>query len=171
VANTVDLHDAASHGRQRSFCETPTDGALVRHGNTQWADPARTLRSRIVVRNMIQEFKDFINKGDVVVVAVGLVMALYFKAIVDAIIAGIIEPIIAAIFGKSDFYGIGFDLGDSFVSIGLVIQAAIYFVVVAFILFLIIKAYNQWKQDAPEEEAGPTEVELLTQIRDELRTR
>jgi large conductance mechanosensitive channel len=123
------------------------------------------------VKNMIQEFKDFINKGDVVVVAVGLVMALYFKAIVDAIIAGIIEPIIAAIFGKSDFYGIGFDLGDSFVSIGLVIQAAIYFVAVAFILFLIIKAYNKWKQESPEAEAGPTEVELLTQIRDELRTR
>jgi large conductance mechanosensitive channel len=127
-------------------------------------------RSGIVVKNMIQEFKDFINKGDVVVVAVGLVMALYFKAIVDAIIAGIIEPIIAAIFGKSDFYGIGFDLGDSFVSIGRVIQAAIDFVVVAFILFLIIKAYNSGKAKSPEEEAGPTEVELLTQIRDELRT-
>jgi large conductance mechanosensitive channel len=123
------------------------------------------------VKNMVQEFKDFINKGDVVVVAVGLVMALYFKAIVDAIIAGIIEPIIAAIFGKSSFESIGFDLGDSFVSIGLVIQAAIDFVAVAFILFLIVKAYNQWKRDAPEEEAGPTEVELLTQIRDELRTR
>jgi large conductance mechanosensitive channel len=123
------------------------------------------------VKNMIQEFKDFINKGDVVVVAVGLVMALYFKAIVDAIIAGIIEPIIAAIFGKSDFTAIGFDLGDSFVSIGLVIQAAIYFVAVAFILFLIVKAYNNWKAKSPEEEAGPTEVELLTQIRDELRTR
>ena len=123
------------------------------------------------MKNMIQEFKDFINKGDVVVVAVGLVMALYFKEIVDAIIAGVIKPIIAAIFGKSDFYGIGFDLGDSFVSIGLVIQAAIDFVVVAFILFLIIKAYNQWKAKSPEAEAGPTEVELLTQIRDALRTR
>ena len=123
------------------------------------------------MKKYLDEFKEFINKGDVVTVAVGLVMALYFKAIVDAIIAGIIEPIIAAIFGKNDFYNIGFDLGDSFVSIGLVIQAAIYFVVVAFILFLIIKAYNNWKVESPEEEAGPTEVELLTQIRDELRTR
>jgi large conductance mechanosensitive channel len=121
------------------------------------------------VKDFIKEYRDFINKGDVVTVAVGLVMALYFKAIVDAIIAGIIEPIIAAIFGENDFYGIGFDLGDSFVSIGLVIQAAIYFVAVAFILFLIIKAYNRWKVEATEEEAGPTEVELLTQIRDELR--
>ena len=121
------------------------------------------------MKDFIKEYRDFINKGDVVTVAVGLVMALYFKAIVDAIIAGIIEPIIAAIFGENDFYGIGFDLGDSFVSIGLVIQAAIYFVAVAFILFLIIKAYNRWKVEATEEEAGPTEVELLTQIRDELR--
>ncbi len=121
------------------------------------------------MQNMIKEFKDFINKGDVVTVAVGLVMALYFKAIVDAIIAGVIEPIIAAIFGKPDYSSIGFDLGDSFVSIGLVIGAAIDFVAVAVILFLIIKAYNAWKADSPEEEAGPTEVELLTQIRDELR--
>lgn len=124
------------------------------------------------MKNMIKEFKDFINKGDVVMVAVGLVMALYFKAIVDAIIAGLITPIIAAIFGESDLAQVGtFTINDADFSIGLVLQAAVDFLIVAFILFLLIRAYNTWKAEAPEEEAGPTEVELLTEIRDSLRNR
>ncbi len=124
------------------------------------------------MKNMIDEFKDFINKGDVVTIAVGLIMALYFKAIVDALLAGVIEPIIAAIFGENDLSGIGFDLGESFISIGLVIGAAIDFVVVAFILFVMIKAYNAWKgPEEDEADQGPTEVELLADIRDSLRSR
>jgi large conductance mechanosensitive channel len=119
---------------------------------------------------MLDEFKAFINKGDVVTIAVGLVMALYFKTIVDKLIEGVITPILAAIFGEQDYSSIGFELGDSFVSIGLVLGAVIDFVVVAFILFLIVKAYNSWK-DEEEEDAGPTEVELLTEIRDSLRNR
>ena len=77
------------------------------------------------MQNMIKEFREFINKGDVVTIAVGLIMALYFKAIVDAILAGVIEPIIAAIFSESTIAGIGFDIGDAYISIGLVISAAI----------------------------------------------
>lgn len=125
------------------------------------------------MKNMIEEFKAFINKGDVVTIAVGLVMALYFSQIVDKIIEGVITPILAAIFGEPNYAGIGFDLGDSFVSIGLVLGAVIDFIVVALILFLIIKAYNRWRGVDAEEEAepGPTEIELLTEIRDALRNR
>jgi len=123
------------------------------------------------MKNLIDEFKAFINKGDVVMIAVGLVMALYFKAIVDAVIDGVITPIIAAIFGKSDIFNIGFDIGDSRISIGAVIYAALVFVVVAFILFLVVKAYNRWKDQPEEEASGPTEIDLLTEIRDSLRSR
>lgn len=122
------------------------------------------------MKNMIEEFKAFISKGDVVMFAVGLVMALYFKAIVDAIIAGVIEPIIAAIFGESSLNNIGFDIGEARISIGLVIGAVLDFVIVALILFLILRAYNDWKSK-DEEEAGPSEVELLTEIRDSLSNR
>ena len=117
---------------------------------------------------MLQEFKDFITKGNIVEVAVGLIMALYFQAIIDAILEGVLYPIIAAIFGKPDFREIGFDLGDAFISIGLVIDAAISFVIVAFILFLVVKGYNKMKE-AEAEEAGPSETDLLTEIRDQLR--
>lgn len=119
---------------------------------------------------MLKEFKDFINKGDIVTIAVGLVLALYFKTIVDKIIEGVITPIIAAIAGQSSYTEIGFDIGNARISIGLVIGAVIDFVIVAFILFLIVKAYNKMKA-TDEAVAGPTETELLTEIRDALRNR
>ena len=119
---------------------------------------------------MLQEFKEFISKGNILEVAIGLVMALYFQAIIDALLEGVIYPIIAAVFQKPDFTQIGFDLGEARVSIGLVIDAIVSFLIVAFVLFLIIKAYNKTKRpEAPEEDAIGAEVELLTQIRDELR--
>ena len=122
------------------------------------------------MKNMIAEFKDFINKGDVVTIAVGLVLALYFQVIVDAILEGVVLPIIAAIFGEPNFESIGFEIGDAFISIGLVINAIISFIAVAFILFLMVKAYNKWKGE-DEEDAGPSEVDLLTEIRDALQNR
>jgi large conductance mechanosensitive channel len=132
------------------------------------------------MRKYIGEFRDFINKGDVITIAVGLVMALYFQKIVDAVLNGIINPIIAAIFGESNFTDIGFNIGDppepgqgagggnKDVSIGMVIDAVISFVAVAFFLFLVIKVYNRYRAQAP---AGPppADVVLLTEIRDELR--
>jgi len=61
---------------------------------------------------MLKEFKDFINKGNVITIAVGLVMALYFQKIVDAVLNGVINPLIAGIVGESNFANIGFNLGD-----------------------------------------------------------
>jgi large conductance mechanosensitive channel len=82
------------------------------------------------MRKIWEEFKEFLNKGDFVTIAVGLIMALYFQKIVDSLLNGVINPIIAAIFGKPDFSQIGFDIGDARISIGLVINAIISFVVV-----------------------------------------
>jgi large conductance mechanosensitive channel len=122
------------------------------------------------MKSMLAEFKSFISKGDIIMIAVGLVMALYFKAIVDQIIAGVITPIIAAIFGESSLENFGFDIGDARISIGLVIEAIIDFILVALVLFFIVKAYNHWKREE-DAAAGPSEVDLLTEIRDELRFR
>jgi large conductance mechanosensitive channel len=111
------------------------------------------------------EFKDFLTTGDLIMIAVGLVLALYTKAIVDAILAGILYPIIAAIFGKPDIDNIGFDIGDARISIGLVLTAIINFVIVGFVLFLIVRL---WRKIMPAK-TGPSEVDVLTEIRDELR--
>jgi large conductance mechanosensitive channel len=122
------------------------------------------------MKSWIAEFKEFISKGDVVAIAVGLVMALYFKAIVDAFLEGVVNPLIAAIFGKTNFVEIGFTINGSLISIGLVINAIISFVVVAFVLFLVIKAYNRFKANEPAAPAEPSpEITVLTEIRDELR--
>jgi large conductance mechanosensitive channel len=123
------------------------------------------------MKKLFGEYRDFINQGNVITIAVGLVMALYFKSIVDAFINGVIMPIVSAIVGEESFEEIGFSIGDAFISIGLVIQAIIMFVVVALVLFLIIKAYNTYLAKPDEEATSETEISLLTEIRDELRSR
>ena len=119
---------------------------------------------------MLKEFKEFISKGNLVDLAVAVVLGLAFKTVVDSLVADVFTPIIAAIFGQPDFSSITIGIGDSQILIGNFLNAVISFVIVAFVLFLVIKAYNR---AFPKEEtsAEPTEVELLTQIRDELRTR
>ena len=122
------------------------------------------------MKSFLTEFKEFISKGNLVELAVAFVMALFFVPIVTAIVEGVLLQLIAGIFGQPNFDSIGFDVGDAFVSIGSVITAVVNFVIVAFVCFLIVKAYNHLR-DEVEEETGPTELDLLTQIRDELRTR
>lgn len=117
---------------------------------------------------MIQEFKDFISKGGVFEAAVGLIMALAFIPVVDSLVNDVLMQIIAGIFGQPDFSSIGFDLGDARVGIGALINAIIAFVLIGFIVFLMVKAYNaSTKPDADED--GPSEIDLLTEIRDGLK--
>lgn len=132
---------------------------------------------------MLKEFKDFINKGNVVTIAVGLVMALYFQQIVDAVLDGVINPLIGALFGADNFTSIGFNIGDpplpgqgagggnKDISIGLVIGAVISFIAVAFFLFLIVKAYNKYVAKPSEEVTSETELSVLTEIRELLAQR
>ena len=120
---------------------------------------------------MIKEFKEFIAKGDLVEIAVAFIMGLAFAGVVTAF-TNIVLGGIAYVFGSDEgFNDIGVHKGDVLViPIGLFLTALLNFIVVAIVLFLVVKAYNRFKKKE-EAETGPTEVELLTQIRDELRTR
>ncbi|MEZ5228274.1 MAG: large conductance mechanosensitive channel protein MscL [Acidimicrobiales bacterium] len=118
---------------------------------------------------MIQEFKDFVNKGGVFEAAVGLIMALAFAPVVQGLVDFIIMPIIAAIFGQPNFDNIGFNLGDSRVYVGAWISTIVSFLMIAAVIFFLVKAYNAMNKPAPEEEAGPSEVDLLIEIRDALK--
>lgn len=122
------------------------------------------------MKKMLGEFKDFINKGNLVQIAIGLLMALAFAPVVAAFTEGIVMQLIAAIVGQPDFSSVGLDIGDSRLLIGDFINAAINFVAVAAVCFFIVKGYDSWRKK-DEEAAGPTEVELLTEIRDALRNR
>jgi large conductance mechanosensitive channel len=121
------------------------------------------------MKNWIAEFKEFINRGNLVELAVAFVLALFFAPIVTAIVDGVIMNLIAAIFGQPSFDSIVIDVGDSQLLVGTVITAIVNFVIVAFVCFLIVKAYNRFKEEAPP--AGPSETDLLIEIRDELRAR
>jgi large conductance mechanosensitive channel len=119
---------------------------------------------------MLKEFRDFIAKGNLVEIAVAFIMGLAFAAVVTAFTAMVLGAI-AYVFGASvSLNDWGVHKGEALViPIGTFIIAVINFLIVAFILFLVVKAYNRFKKE--EEAAGPTEVELLTQIRDELARR
>jgi large conductance mechanosensitive channel len=119
------------------------------------------------MKKLWAEFKDFMNQGDFVTIAVGLIIALQTVAVVKAIIDGIISPILSAIVGKNSFDQFGFDIGDARISIGLVISALINFVVILAIVFLLLKGWNAMKRRTPEDDTD-TELSVLRQIRDSL---
>ena len=116
---------------------------------------------------MLQEFKDFVQKGGISEAAVGLIMALAFVPVVTAIIDGILMPIIAAIVGEPNFDGITIGIGDAEILIGTVITAIVSFLAVAAVVFMMVKAHNN-ATSASDEDAGPSDIDLLTQIRDSL---
>ena len=120
---------------------------------------------------MLQEFKDFINKGNIVELAVAVVMASAFAPVVGSFVDGILMQFVAMIFGEPDFSSLTFTLGDTPYFYGSVITAIINFVLIALAVFFVLKAYNATKADEEAEESGPSEVDLLTEIRDALQAR
>jgi large conductance mechanosensitive channel len=122
------------------------------------------------MKNTLNEFKDFINKGNLVALAIAFLMATAFAPVVKAFADGVVMNLIAAIFGKPNFDSIVIGVGDADLAVGTVITAFINFLAVAAVCFLIVKAYDKW-QKKDEEAAGPSEIDLLTEIRDSLRSR
>lgn len=118
---------------------------------------------------MIQEFKDFINRGNVMDLAVAVILGAAFSAIIGSLVEDIITPIIGMVMGGVDFKGVGITVGEAFLGIGNFVQAVIDFLVIAFVVFMMVKALN--KMNPPAEEApaeDPADVKLLTEIRDLL---
>ena len=138
---------------------------------------------------MLKEFKDFIAKGNVMDMAVGIIIGAAFTAIVTSLVDDLINPIIALFTGGLDFSNMFVNLGDgNYTSLtaardagapvfayGSFIMAVINFLIVAWVVFMLVKMVNRVKDAAAKKEeaapapAGPTEVELLTEIRDALK--
>lgn len=121
---------------------------------------------------MVEDLKKFLMKGNVVDLAVAVIIGVAFGAVVTALVDNIINPIIAGIVGEPDISGVlAFDVGDARVSIGGFLQAVLDFAIIGTVLFFIVRAYEA-TQKKEEEESGPSdEVVLLTEIRDSLRSR
>ena len=131
---------------------------------------------------MIQEFKDFVNKGGVFEAAVGLIMALAFAPVVQGMVDHLIMPIVARIFGQPDFSNLKIGLGGSTevvaddgtvsmvepaIEYGAWLTLLLGFILIAAVIFMLVKAYNKSVQPE-EEEDGPSETDLLGEIRDLL---
>ncbi len=113
---------------------------------------------------MIREFKEFINKGNLVEIAVAFVMGLAFAAVVTSLSEDIVTPLIAKIFSVDSLAA----WAPGGIGLGAFLVAVINFVIVGFVMFLAVKAYNRMKANA--EAIGPSEeVVLLTEIRDNTR--
>jgi len=128
---------------------------------------------------MLNEFKAFIMRGNVMDMAVGIIIGAAFTAIVTSLVDDLVNPLIGLIIGGVDFSNISFGLGEAQFMIGNFINAVIKFVIIAWVVFLLVKGVNRVasvgkkKEEAPVEEApkGPTSEELLAEIRDALKAR
>ena len=137
---------------------------------------------------MINEFKDFIAKGNVMDMAVGIIIGAAFTAIVTSLVGDLINPIIGLVSGGVDFTNnyavLGGDVpegasleaaretGASVFAYGAFIMAIINFLIIAWVVFMLVKMVNRMKAEeepAEEEPAGPTSEELLAEIRDALK--
>ena len=127
---------------------------------------------------MLNEFKDFIAKGNVMDLAVGIIIGAAFTAIVNSLVEDLVNPLIGLFVGGIDFSDMTIGVADAQFRYGAFITAVIEFLVIAFVVFLIVKAVNRVKSIAerpddvaPEVNTGPSEKDILIQIRDELAGR
>ena len=122
---------------------------------------------------MLKEFKQFIARGNVMDLAVGVIIGAAFGNIVTSLVDDILTPLLGIILGGIDFTGLSFTIKDAVITYGNFIQNIINFLIQAFCIFLIVKALNKFfrkKEEAkPEEVKKSDEVVLLEQIRDALQ--
>lgn len=136
---------------------------------------------------MLNEFKKFISKGNVIDLAVGVIIGGAFGKIVSSLVNDILMPIIGAIIGGIDFSNLSITIGKAKITYGMFIQNVIDFLIIAFCIFIFIRAINKLtdmthklekgkKKDKEEEkeekeEIQETELSILKEIRDELKTK
>ena len=132
------------------------------------------------MKKLLSDFKEFALKGNVLDMAVGVVIGGAFKAIVDALVNNIIMPLIGALCKTTSISELSFMIGEAKVEYGLFIDAIINFIIIAFTIFVVVKTFEKAKKSAPwhkeeekAEEPDPepepsAEEKLLTEIRDLL---
>ena len=133
-------------------------------------------------KGLVQEFKEFLATGDLMTVAVAFVMGAAVKAVIDSFTADIFTGILGLFVKCQDVIVDGKATGEkncsglagkAYKSIGWgnFVNSVINFIIIGFVVFMLVKAYNKMKKPADAAPAGPSEVELLTEIRDSLKNR
>ena len=124
---------------------------------------------------MLKEFKEFLMRGNVVDLAVAVIIGAAFKAIVDSLVKDIFEPIIAMVFKADSIAGVSVQIGSATLGVGAFAAAIINFVIVGFVLFMVVKGMNtvqglvkSGKEEAKEVAPEPKAEDYLREIRDLL---
>ena len=125
---------------------------------------------------MLKEFKEFALKGNVMDMAIGIIIGAAFGKIVASFVADVIMPPIGLLLGGVDFSDLTITLKEAVgetaavtINYGVFLGLVVDFVIVAFVIFMIVKQMNRFKKEEVKEEKGPTEIELLEEIRDALK--
>lgn len=120
----------------------------------------------------IAEFKEFISRGNVIDMAVGIVIGSAFTAIVNSLVNDIVMPFVGIIIGGIDFSNLKINIGDANITYGIFIQSVINFLVIAFVIFTMVKMLNKFrrkKEDENKEKPVAEDIILLKEIRDLLK--
>ena len=126
---------------------------------------------------MIKEFRDFVMKGNVLDLAVAVIMGIAFGAIITSLVNDIIMPIVGVLMGGVDFSSLSVTVGDAVIAYGKFLQTIVNFILIALSLFFVIKSINTMqkrltKEAPPAAPAAPSEdIVLLREIRDLLKSR
>lgn len=122
------------------------------------------------MRSFIKEFKEFISRGSVIDLAVGIVIGVAFTAVVNSFVDDILAAIVGAVVGEPNFNDLTLEVGDGVIRYGAFLTAVVNFLIIAFALFLVVKAFNTMRRD---EEPAPehTEKDVLIEIRDLIEDR
>lgn len=120
---------------------------------------------------MIKEFKKFISRGNVVDLAIGVVIGGAFSKIVSSLVDNIIMPIVGIIIGGIDFSNLTIKINDAKIEYGLFLQNIVDFLIVAFCIFIVIKTFNKitHKKEENKVKEKSDEVKILEEIRDTLQ--
>ncbi|MDK7211302.1 large-conductance mechanosensitive channel protein MscL [Lactobacillus gasseri] len=121
---------------------------------------------------MIKEFKEFISRGNMMDLAVGVIIGAAFTAIVNSLVKDLINPLIGLFIGKIDLSNLKFTVGEATFKYGSFLSAVINFLIIALVVFFLIKLVNKMmpKKEVEEDDPTPTNEELyLRQIRDLLQ--
>jgi large conductance mechanosensitive channel len=124
---------------------------------------------------MWKEFQEFINRGNVIDLAVAVIIGGAFGAIISSLVDDIIMPLIGVLLGGLDFTSLSIQVGEAEILYGNFIQATVNFLIIALTIFLVVRGYNSLQREQEEEPAEPpepsAEEKLLTEIRDILKSR
>ncbi len=119
--------------------------------------------------SMLKEFREFAMKGNVIDLAVGVVIGTAFWKIVSSVVGDIIMPLVGVVTGGIDFKGLEYTVGGAVVKYGAFIQSIVDFIIIALCIFAVVKIMNKAIPKKAAAPGGPSETELLTDIRDLLK--